>query len=77
MVPSLVTAAPLAGGSSACIRAAMLPQFSPYLTTKADSRHGAVGVQVDAVEIIAKKLGWWGLLPNNTWDGAIGQLIRH
>ncbi|KAA0201882.1 Ionotropic receptor 158, partial [Hyalella azteca] len=81
--------APLAGGSSACMRAAMMTQFSPYLTIKADSPHGALGVQVDAVEIIAKKLGWCiifepskagymgRLLPNNTWDGAIGQLIRH
>ncbi|KAA0199390.1 Ionotropic receptor 153, partial [Hyalella azteca] len=88
MVPSQAMEAPLAGGSFACIRAAMA-YFPPYLTIKADSPQGAIGAIVDAMEIITKKLGWCiiykpatsgyigGLLPNNTWDGAIGEVIRH
>ncbi|KAA0191193.1 Ionotropic receptor 156, partial [Hyalella azteca] len=85
MISSQAMEAPLAGGSSACIRATMAT-FPPYLSIKADSPHGAVGVIVDAMEIITKKLGWCiiykpatpdyigGLLPNNTWDGAIGEV---
>ncbi|KAA0198837.1 Ionotropic receptor 157 [Hyalella azteca] len=75
------------GETSSCIRAAMT-NGPPHVFLNANSPRDSVGTVMDVLKIISKKLGWCfsfrrakydfigNILPNDTWDGAIGEVIR-